>query len=137
MVQLSNLYLQRGAAKILNKALLKFGCKPKGPFNDVSKTCFKEFMIHISIHIPIFYNKLAMEIPHDPIIKKGITKITIGLAQIIIQFIGMYHPWISQVLLTEQNIKYTYTTSRLYCGQEHSTVLYICVHHNHNVLIVL
>ena len=28
MVQVSNLYLQRGAAKILNKALLKFGCKP-------------------------------------------------------------------------------------------------------------
>ena len=27
MVQVSNLYLQRGAAKILNKALLKFGCK--------------------------------------------------------------------------------------------------------------
>ena len=28
MVQVSNLYLQRGAAKILNKVLLKFGCKP-------------------------------------------------------------------------------------------------------------
>ena len=28
MVQVSNLYLQRGAAKILNKALLKFDCKP-------------------------------------------------------------------------------------------------------------
>ena len=28
MVQVSNLYLQRGAAKIVNKALLKFGCKP-------------------------------------------------------------------------------------------------------------
>ena len=27
MVQVSNLYLQRGAAKLLNKALLKFGCK--------------------------------------------------------------------------------------------------------------
>ena len=27
MVKVSNLYLQRGAAKILNKALLKFGCK--------------------------------------------------------------------------------------------------------------
>ena len=28
MVQVSNFYLQRGAAKILNKALLKFGRKP-------------------------------------------------------------------------------------------------------------
>ena len=28
MVQVSNLYLQRGATKILNKALLKFGRKP-------------------------------------------------------------------------------------------------------------
>ena len=28
MVQMSNFYLQRGAAKILNKALLKFGRKP-------------------------------------------------------------------------------------------------------------
>ena len=30
MVKVSNLYLQRGAAKILNKALLKFGCKTIG-----------------------------------------------------------------------------------------------------------
>ena len=29
MVQVSNFYLQRGAVKILNKALLKFGRKPK------------------------------------------------------------------------------------------------------------
>ena len=29
MVQVSNFYLQRGAAKILNKALLKFGRKPR------------------------------------------------------------------------------------------------------------
>ena len=28
MVQVSNFYLQRGAAKILNKALFKFGRKP-------------------------------------------------------------------------------------------------------------
>ena len=28
IVQVSNFYLQRGAAKILNKALLKFGRKP-------------------------------------------------------------------------------------------------------------
>ena len=33
MVQVSNLYLQRGAAKILNKALLKFGRKPKRSFS--------------------------------------------------------------------------------------------------------
>ena len=31
MVQVSNFYLQRGAAKILNKALLKFGRKPITP----------------------------------------------------------------------------------------------------------
>ena len=38
-VQVSNFYLQRGAAKILNKALLKFGRKPSGS----SKPSYEQF----------------------------------------------------------------------------------------------
>ena len=45
MVQVSNLYLQRRAAKILNKALLKFGRKPISyifEFCNKKKVCEKK-----------------------------------------------------------------------------------------------
>ena len=45
MVQVSNFYLQRGAAKILNKALLKFGRKPKKKARGKSyETCIVTVM---------------------------------------------------------------------------------------------
>ena len=72
MVQVSNFYLQRDAAKILNKALLKFGRKPKLMLHksfEAEECFYHEGILRPSVKTFIRLNKLmkpTKPINHEP-----------------------------------------------------------------------
>ena len=81
MVQVSNFYLQRGAAKILNKALLKFGRKPKRclmpmPMSvsakasvNIPQICFTVLITEI-LSLCLLYGTKTIKVPF-PLCHKG------------------------------------------------------------------